>query len=177
MHLQELAADALRRDGFVLGWLNDSDEEKIHLLEEARSLGLEDSPEAGIDALKAQQAVYQGYRQRHGVGRYQPFLSRKAAAVRFGRKDDYWTYAWTHEAVHGSDAVWLFSRQQMADDTFAFFGRNGDAKLATILGEFAAKSLVAAFTAINEMLDWSGSERVAVLMAQIKDAVDANDRP
>ena len=47
-------------------------------------------------------------------------------AQRFGRRDDLWTHAWSHQSVHGSDVAWLFARHKLASGVVGLFAKTGD---------------------------------------------------
>jgi len=77
------------------------------LIREAHMAGLEKSPDAVLAALQDEQVKLQKFGRSNGIGRLKSFLQSKEAALRYGRNDDYWTYALSHEMVHGSDVCCL----------------------------------------------------------------------
>ena len=172
LHLQELADTPADRDALILKWAKKSIHEKRGLIKDAQSLGLEVDPQPIFRALDDQQRDLDEYLRRHPVGKLRPFLSVRAAAVRYGRKDCYWTYAWSHEAVHGSDAAWLFARRRVASDTVALFARTDDPALLIGFAAFAARSLAEAVQAVCSIFGWSPPGDLRKLAEQIDQAAE-----
>ena len=108
LRLAEIEAAGAKRAALVLGWANTSIEEKKGLIKDASKLGLEPDPSPILRQLDEEQRKLHAYGRRHGVGKPGKFLSERAAAIKYGRTHDFWTYALAHELVHGSDASFIF---------------------------------------------------------------------
>jgi hypothetical protein len=172
LRLCQLASDERNRNTLILCWANASIGEKIGLIKTAESLSLESDVRPVLVALEDERSKLQGYAQRHGVTRLIPFLSTKDAALRFGRRDDYWTYQWSHESVHGSDAAWLFARHKVSTDTVALFDKTDDPRLLVIVAVFAAISLAEAAHSASTIFGWQSSVAVKSLLEKIKHTAD-----
>jgi hypothetical protein len=151
----------------LLGWANSSIEEKKNLMKEAARLGLEQDPDSLISELNEQQRKLQGYRTRRGVGPLRRFLSERAAAAKFGKAEDYWTYIFAHEFVHGSDAAFTFSRVKITSDTVAVRDRTADAQIIVGVGCFAAISLLQAAKSTVDMFGWEGGHSLEPLSTEV----------
>ena len=113
LRLQELAEDIQNRDALILCWVNRSIGENRGLLEVGKACGLDTDISAAVTSLEGEVRELQKYARQHGVMKFQTFLSTREAALKFGRREDYWTYHWAHESVHGSDASWMFAKQDL----------------------------------------------------------------
>lgn len=165
LRLQQLASEPHNRDALILCWANRSIDEYRGLLEVGKACGHDTDISAPLAALEEQRQHLQEYARRHSVGRFQPFLSVKDAAFRFGRKDDYWTYEWAHESVHGTDAAWMFARRRPAEDTAGLHAKTNDPLLRSSLAQFGAISQFNAAEAASTIFGW-------VLPVTLKQAVD-----
>jgi hypothetical protein len=141
LRLQQLAEDVQNRDALILGWVNTSINEKRGLLEVAKTSGLETDIATALASLEDERKELQEYATKLGVTRPQPFLTVKDAASRFDRKEDYWTYRWAHESVHGSDAAWMFARQRPAVGTVSLYARTGNPSVLSSFAHFSADQL------------------------------------
>jgi hypothetical protein len=122
----------------------DSITERVNLFRTAKAMELDNDFEASLASLEEKRRELDSYRGRHGVGRFLPFRSQKDAAILYGRKDDYWTYALAHEFVHGSDVAWMYGRQNIAPDTVGLFGQTDNPEFRAGITHFAAASLTEA---------------------------------
>jgi hypothetical protein len=169
--LKELADSRSDRVALVLGWLNKSKKEEKGLIREAQSLGLEADPEPMLRTLEAQQATIQAIRSSLGIRRLKNFLTTRAGASRYGRKEDYWTYVLAHEAVHGGDTVWLFARRGVGE-TVALFLKTNDPTILVGVIDFATASLAEAFTAASAIFNWLVPAEVTELRGKIQQAAE-----
>jgi len=173
LRLRQLACESDTRDACVVGWAEKSISEKVGLVKEAVSLGLEPDAQRALVALDAERSKLQGYARRHGVARRRPFLSVRSAALSFGRKDDYWTYCWSHEAVHGSDACWIFARRKVTPDTVGLFGKTADPEVLIRLAAFAAVSVADATESASSIFSWKPVAAISDLSGEIERAAQA----
>ena len=167
LRLAEIAGAGGSRGSLVLGWANASIEEKKGLLKEATRLGLETDPAPLLAELDAQQKKLQNYRARKGIGSFRNFLSERAAAERFGRTHDYWTYVFAHEFVHGTDAAFTYSRTKTADGTLMFHDQTNDPQLTVGVACFAAKSLLQGAAAVAQVFGWKGADAIDALAKEV----------
>jgi hypothetical protein len=172
LRLRQLSADGSNRDALILGWANTSIDQKIGLMKVAESVGLETDARQILAILDEERTKLQGYAQRHGVAKFPRFLSVKDAAIRFGRKDDYWTYEWSHESVHGSDVAWLFGRRKVAADTVALFAKTDDPPLLASFAAFAAVSFTDAVDAASSIFGWAAFASARETCAKIQSAAE-----
>jgi hypothetical protein len=173
LRLRQLGADKANRDALILGWANTSINEKIGLIKVAESVGLEPDSQPLLAALDEERSKLQGYAQRHRVVKFIPFLSVKDAALRFGRMEDYWTYSWSNESVHGSDAAWLFGRRKIATDTIGLFAKTNNPGLCASIAAFAAVSLIDAASAVSSIFGWAAFASAREICTRIQGAADA----
>jgi len=90
-----------------------------------------------------------------GLRRSKPFLDIKDAAFRFDRKDDYFTFEWAHDSVHGTDAGWMSAKKRAAAEWVGFCGKTDEPMLLTGLVHFAARSMVDATMGVFTILGWA----------------------
>jgi hypothetical protein len=154
LRLQQLAAHPRGQEALVLGWANDSIEQKIGLLKTAKSIGLDDDIQAELAELEESHSQLQAYQVRRGVKRLQRFRSAREAALTFSRQDDFWAYQWSHESVHGSDAVWMFARRATAPGVAALHAKTNDPTVRGAFAEFATGSLTEAVKAASSIFGW-----------------------
>lgn len=174
LRVRQLDADADSRDALILGWANDSIEEQRGLLRVAVATGQDDDVSAPLAALEKQQTHLNEYARRHGVMRLKPFASIRDLAIRFGRKDDLWTYALAHESVHGSDSFWMFSRRRPARDVAAFHAKNADPTFRSSIAFFAAKSMRDAAASAFNMRGWTLPAKVTQTVDEIENLDPSN---
>lgn len=155
LRLQQLAEDVQNRDALILGWVNTSITEKRGLLEVAKTSGLETDFVTALASLEDERQELQKYAPKYGVTSLLSFLPTREAASKYGRKDDYWTYHWAHESVHGSDAVWMFARQRPAVGTVYLYARTGNPSVLSSFAHFSARSIADAAKAISTILGWT----------------------
>jgi hypothetical protein len=176
LRLQQLGADSTEREALILKWANDSIQEKKGLVEVAKSVGLEANPVALLSRLDDEQRKLQGYARRHGVTRLRPFMMPRDAALRFGRGADYyWSYQWSHEAVHGSDAAWLFARRKVSTDTVGLFAKTTDPRILGAMVSFSANSFGEATRATFTIFGWSLPEFFDQRLSALQQAANAYD--
>jgi hypothetical protein len=154
LRLKQLQEEPEARIALVLGWVNRSLNEKRGLMQMAKSIGLDEDIAGALAAIENDRAKLLRYAARHSVTALRSFLSVKAAAIRYGRKDDFWTYEWAHESVHGSDAAYMFSRKKLADQTAGMHAKTGDPEILASFAEFAARSVTEATLSAFAILDW-----------------------
>jgi len=152
LRLRQLADDKENRGSPILGWANHSISEQVGLIRDAESLGLEPNAQLILTVLEQNRTKLRSYARRNGISKLVTFLSVKDAAKRYGRKDDYWTYAWSHESVHGSDSAWSFSRRRLAPSVVGLFAKNADPQFLIGFAAFAAVSLADAAEAAASLI-------------------------
>jgi hypothetical protein len=154
LRLQQLAEEADDRDGLSLHYVNRSIDEKVGLLKVAKQLDLDQDIDGAVGVLEAERRALNGYRQRHNVRSLRSFRSVRDAALRFGRKEDYWFYEWCHESVHGTDACWMFARHKGPNEALGFHAKTDHAVLRASLAGFAATSVTQATVATFVIFGW-----------------------
>ena len=155
MQLLQIAEAGDARAGLTLGWMNRSYEEIKGLFKKARELGVDPDPSEALKYFANQQSGIQTYMRKHDVEKLRKFRSPEDAAIRYGRRVDYWTYLLAHEMVHGSDASFAFRREQIEDDVFGLCGQSRDPKFLTAVGAFAGKSVLDSMRAVSDVFDWA----------------------
>jgi hypothetical protein len=86
--------------------------------------------------------------------RWKPFLEPGDAAKRFDRKDDFWTYQWAHESVHGGEAASIFSTRVQGDTTHVH-AKVDEPSVLGAFAHFAARAMADAATATYSILGWT----------------------
>jgi hypothetical protein len=153
--LQQLNEDAAGRTALILWWANRSIREKRNLMKVARSIGLDNDIDGTLASLDKSQRKLDDYAARHGVTRLRAPRSPRDGAVRYGRRDDFWTYQWSHESVHGSEVAYMFSRRKIAEGTAGFHAKTGDPEIRATMAEFAARSITDATVATFAIFGWT----------------------
>ncbi len=151
MRLMQLAADPDDRDVLIIGWVGDSINRREGLFHTAESLGLDPD-------VQEQLAELRGQRQRldeYAAGRrWKPFLEPRGAAIRFNRRDDFWTYEWAHQSTHGGEASSIFSTRVEGDTTHLHAKTDTPSVLGGFV-HFAARAMADAVTATYTILGWT----------------------
>jgi hypothetical protein len=151
MRLMQLAADPADRDVLIIGWVGDSINRREGLLHTARSVGLDSDVSEELAVLKEQRRRL----DTHAAGRrWKPFLEPGEAAKRFDRKDDFWTYEWAHQSVHGGQAASIFSTRVRGDTTYVH-AKVDEPSVLGAFAHFAARAMADAATATYRILEWS----------------------
>lgn len=172
LRLKQLHNEPEARTALVLGWLNHSFDEKRGLMEVAKSLGLDENIDTVLSSIDEDQRKLRRYADRHGVGKLRSFRSVRDAAIRYDRKDDFWTYEWSHESVHGNDAAFMFARRRLGEDTTAMHAKTADPEIRAGFAEFAARSLTDATTATFAIFGWRLPPGLGEPAAQMRAVLD-----
>lgn len=166
LHLKQLAAEPENKEALILGWANQSLQEIEGLVKEAAAQGMEKDEAGALSKLDSRRKALQKYGR--GVGRHSRFLTARDAAKRYGRLNDYWNYLWSHEAVHGSEASWAYSRRKSASGTLTFFAKNDDPAVLSGARAYAALSMTDAIQAVTTVFGWDPSSEVASIAEEIR---------
>jgi hypothetical protein len=169
LRLAEIEAAGVQRVALVLGWENTSIEEKKGLFKEASKLGLEFDPTPILRQLDEEQRKLHAYRKDHGIGKLRRFLSEREAAIKYGRAHDYWTYALSHEIVHGSDASFIFNRDKVTTGKVSIRDRTPDPNLQLGITCFVVKSVLQAAKATASVFGWQGTDQLDRLYEEVTD--------
>jgi hypothetical protein len=113
---------------------------------------------------------------RLGVKRRQSFRAERDAAFRFSRQEDFWLYEWMHEAVHGSDAAWLFSRRRPTEGQVSLYAGTADPELLSEFARFAATSIANASQATFTIFGWAPAPDFHGPVRAIEDLIEARSR-
>ena len=168
LRLRQLGADESKRDALILAWADASIREKVGLIKTAESIGIEPDGRAILEKLGQDRSNLWSHAQRLKVAKYIPFLQPKVAAIRFGRKEDFWTYSWSHESVHGSDAAWLFARKKIGEN-LALFAKTSSPGLRASFAAFAAESVMDVAEATASIFQWKEFESARRTFHRIKE--------
>jgi Family of unknown function (DUF5677) len=173
LRLQQLADEAANRNALILGWANRSIDEQRGLLEVGRACGHDTDIGSALASLEEQRQKLHDYGARHGVTGFQAFRSVKDGAFRFGRKDDYWTYEWAHESVHGTDAAWMFARRKSSENTAGLYAKTNDPTLLSGFALFAARSMANASEAAFTIFGWALPAELMETVKEIERTLDS----
>ncbi len=135
----------------MIGWIGDSINRREGLFHTAKSLGLDADVSEHLALLKEQRRRLDAYAAGR---RWKPFLEPGDAAKRFDRKDDFWTYEWAHQSVHGGEAASIFSTRLQGDTTYMHAKVNEPSVLGAF-AHFAARAMADAATATYRILGWT----------------------
>jgi hypothetical protein len=150
MRLMQIAADSDDREALIIGWVGDSINQREGLFRTAKSLGLG----GDIDKLLNQFSEERKRLQAYAAGKpWKRFHSVGQAARRFSRADDFWTYEWAHESVHGSDTASLFSTRAEGN-TRRMHAKVDDPETLGAFAHFAARAMADAAIATYTILGW-----------------------
>lgn len=174
MRLQQLRSEPHDRTALILRWLNDSLAHQVGVLEVLKKFALDIDIEGKVALLKEQRKQIRKSASMHGLIRPKPFLRVKEAAFRFDRKDDYLTFEWAHESVHGTDASWMFAKQRATADWVGLCGKTGEPMLLSGVAHFAARSMADAATAVFMILGWALPAGLDQTVSNIKQIIDSN---
>jgi len=177
LRLQQLATEPENRDALILYWANASISQQQGLMETAKASGLDPDISEVSAALEERRRNLQEYAVRHGVKRRRQFQTVRDAAFRFGRKEDFWTYQWAHESVHGSDAMWLFARRKRGVDTVALHAKTNDPEVLSGFAHVAAKSMAEAADAAFTIFGWTAAPEFQQVVSDIERVLDSDKRP
>ena len=150
LRLMQLAADPADRDVLIIGWVGDSLNRRQGLFHTAKSPGLDPD----VSEQLADLAEQRNRLDEFAAGRrWKAFLEPGEAAKRFNRKDDFWTYEWAHQSVHGGEAASIFSTRVDGDTTHLAAKVNEPSVLGAF-AQFAARAMADAAAATYTILGW-----------------------
>ena len=172
MLLQELGHDFANRVGLVLRFVHTAIQNKRGFIHETARLKPEAADGKFLTELDEEERRLFEFARAQGIKKLPKFLSTKAAAEKFERRDDLWYYEATHEFVHGSDIAISPFRHRVSGDEVALFGRTTKLWLIGGVATFASLSLVQALQGVARILDWKGVERVAAIQDQFGPLLD-----
>jgi hypothetical protein len=178
LRLQQLAADPENRAALILGWLKGSINEYEGLLKTGKASGLDTDISAALADLEKQRQELQKDIKSLALSGTQPFLSPKDAAInKYGRKDDYWFYEFSHETVHGSQAAWIYGTKQYGDFT-GLHAKTDDPVFRSTCAHFSARSISNAYSATASIFGWKLHPELHELVNQIDKLIEAhNEHP
>lgn len=169
MRLMQISELGDNRASLTLGWINDSFKQMKGLFYKAKELGIDPDPSEAIEHINAQQTKLQAYMKRIGVEKLQKFRPEVDAAIRYGRKEDYWFFYLSHEMVHGTDTSFIFRREKIANDTFGLYAQSRDLEFLIRVSTFAGKSMLDAIESVVNILSWDLTEDIDKLRSKLND--------
>jgi hypothetical protein len=109
-----------------------------------------------------------------GVTKPRPLLDVKTAAIRFGRKEDYWTYWWPHESGHGSDAARMYAKRKFAENSVDLNAPTNDPTVRSGVALFAARSVVTVGSATSTIFGWTLAPGLEQTVSEIEQMLGSN---
>jgi hypothetical protein len=168
LHLRQLEAEPKNRDALVYRWINDSITEQLGLLKNC--VQNEAVAEGNTNLEKRRQQTAKDF-SGLGITKPLPFLDTKVSAKRFGWSEDkILFYEWSHESVHGTEAVWMFAKIGMDDGTVGLFGKTANPRALAYITHFAGKSMAQAAKAMFAIMGWTFPSTVREHVAKIERA-------
>jgi hypothetical protein len=166
LHLRQLEAEPENRASLVYGWLNGSITEQEGLLKHCEK---NEAVTKGEEMLKRRrQDIAKEFSQR-GYPKPVKFFETKVAAKRYGRSEEEMLfYQWTHESVHGSEAVWMFAKMEVEEGTVGMFGKTGNQRVLSHVAHFSARAMADAADATFAIVGWKFPAVVKEHLAQIE---------
>jgi hypothetical protein len=104
--------DEQARAGLILGWVNTSYTDELHLVADVERMGLGDMSQQRR-AMATQQQKLSGYVERHGLS-LRPFGDLRSLGRRLHRSADVGAYLISHKYVHGNEIA-LLSRVEVRE--------------------------------------------------------------
>jgi hypothetical protein len=161
LRLHQLSAEPTDRGALILGWIESSINEKEGLWRVARSLGLHGDHDANLARVAEERSQLRIFAANNKVQRSKAFLSPKDAALKYGRREDFWSYELAHEMVHGSDAAHAYRRRKNDDGVYLYFANTDAPGPMSGTAAFSARSLVQATRAVAAIMGWGGADEIA----------------
>jgi hypothetical protein len=174
LRLKQLEAEPDDRYPLVLGWINDSIQQQVGLLEVGKASGLDSDIDDALARLRQSKEQIRQYASTLGVTRYQRFFKVKEAASRYGRKEDFWSYEWAHESVHSSDSVWMFARRRPTEDSVNLYAKTGNSFLLSGFAHFAAQSMIDSAKAVFTIVGWDLPANAVKEVTEIERILDSD---
>jgi Family of unknown function (DUF5677) len=174
MRLQQLQGERQHRTALILHWLNSSLDHQLAVLEVMKACALDIDIEGKVAMLKAQRKQIRKSVSGLGHIRSKPFLGIKDAAFKFDRKDDYFTFEWTQESVHGTDASWMFAKKRATSEWVGLCGKTDEPMLRSGLAYFAARSMADATMGVFKILGWALPAGLGQTVSNIKELIDTH---
>lgn len=171
LQLQQLTDEPELRDGRLVSWIRSSIAEKRGLLLVAVEIGQDDDVSKQLAVLEDEERELRDYCQRHQI-RQAKFRPPKDAALRFKRNDDYWMYEFSHEAVHGSDAVWMFARRAHGD-TLGLHAKTSELRIRGGVAEWGASSMVHVAESTARVFDWGRPDSIRKSWESIREVLES----
>ncbi len=175
LRLAELEGAGNGRASFELQWILDSYAEQESLMKESQSRGMRSKQGAPSDAevmekIKERKTGLEEYRQRTGVGRLRAFSQVKDAAKAFGRDDEYWSYRFSHNMVHGSDVAQMYFKIPI-DGGIAALDRTWTPALRLAIFEIAVTSTLRGAQSMARMFGFAGLQPLIDLEMELEQTI------
>jgi hypothetical protein len=168
LRLLEIEDRAGDREALLLGWASSGITERDNLLTEAVNLGLETSPGEVRARIADERAALGGYQQRRGIARLRSFESEKVLARKFGLAEDYWSFRFTSQFVHGSPFTLPSRAVETPEGVVGFTARQDDPDLIVTTALFLGRFALFAMQAFRGVFGMPFSSRVPELVGVIE---------
>lgn len=166
LHLRQLQAEPENRTSLVYGWINSSITEQEGIL---RHCVKNEAVASAEETLKRRRQDIAKEFSQLGFPRPMKFLETKIAAKRYGRsEEEILFYQWSHESVHGSEAVWMFAKMEVEEGIVGMFGKTGNPRVLSHVAHFAARAMADAADATFAIVGWKFPAAVKEQVAQIE---------
>lgn len=167
--------DEQARAGLILGWVNTSYTDELHLVADVERMGLGDMSQQRR-AMATQQQKLSGYVERHGLS-LRPFGDLRSLGRRLHRSADVGAYLISHKYVHGNEIALLSRVEVRESGTRVFAARDLGAGLLPIVSVWATRSALLAYRSVAKMLHWQPPDVIFDLLAQCEDIQASNGDP
>ena len=171
LRMLELDRLGSERESVLLCWRLRSITETEHLMEEAVRVGLETDPQPVLDKLAEERASVERYARRRELATPTPrdLPTEKTLAKRFGRMEDYWSFRYAHQFVHGTPVVASSRLSRAADGTHRFDMRASGAAFAEGTALFLSRYVLLAFSGLMGVLGREEPPELAVLLQRVEE--------
>jgi hypothetical protein len=172
LYLMEAARREPDRAALILGLANDTLTELENLERQALSLGLRDKShvEGVLDRVRKRRKQIDGYRERHGIGRFERFRDEKQLAKDHGRLDEYLDFQFAHRMVHRADVAQAGRTRRRGKEVVGIYLRNPDDDFHAAVSTFIMSSAVYAHKAAASIFGWmeTSAEEMDQVLAEIE---------
>lgn len=175
LRLIKLERSGPDRAAYLLGWANSSITEVENLMREAVTAGLETDPRPLLEKKKAERQQLLGYQERNKVGPLKKFPSEKQLAIEFGLHENYWSFEYASNIVHGQPLTATQRTRSTDDGTVLINTYAADDMWIVVAAYTASEWALFGVRSFRAMYASEPDSRIGALLAEV--AAAAEDSP
>lgn len=173
LRLMELAEAGPKRTVIILSWAREGIDRDLHLVHVAEQVGLAENVDTLMTAIKRRRQEVAQLQQQLGLGKLRNSTQKLPLAKRLGLGDDYWTYEYMHQVVHGNPTpLGEFLSPGDAGEDFATWVDAEKPGELLYLAALSSKLVLYCHDATAQVFDWNIPPAIPEAMAIAQNVLD-----